>query len=747
MLLLTLLLSGHVLDASTGRPIPGARVTGLPEVVVVMTDLEGYFEVMADSVVVEAWGYETRRLAATAGHIDVWMQPLSVNLPSVEVRTRGPEERAGAAVGSGKAERADGAGGWDGVLATMPGMAATELGAGSFSPSIRGLQGTRIAVVADGVPMQGARWGADHGVLADPELVSATSVVRGGGAVWLGPEAVGGAVRFDDGPPLPEDGMQGRAGTSFRMGDGRAAGWGSAAVRRGRVQVTAGAAVAAFGDRNVEADRFTYNGRVLPLAGNRLVNTSGRTGAAKVGVDLWSQHGGRWRGTLDVFSVQQGIFPGIIGTPLESDLEGDGDPRATELPRSEGSRVTIGAERDGADGSLFRLSAAVLQRREWAPPHAHGWGPEPDTPLALHIEERTAFAEVRTPERRGVRLGAQVEGLLGATAGWEFLLADHRAGRASVGATWVSGGWSAGVRADAVHRSGARHEEPLYGPEGEVLGVDVRAATYRRWMAGATASLHRSGPNTHATLAVSTKFPDPYQLGADGIHHGTFRYERGNATLRPEHVAELQLGSVARWGRLTFTADAFAAVHDRFIHLRPTGAFAPVSHAGQVYVFAATPAFRSGGEAEATWRFGRRGNELQCGAWWSPGWDLASGLGLPFTPPPRVRLTGVLGERRLGSARVVASLGVERIGRAELTARNEEATPGATLVTAAAEVRRGFWTLRVSGANLTRAAYLDHTSAYRALGLPAQDRTVTVRLARAFSNITSDVEINSKPKQ
>jgi hypothetical protein len=123
---------------------------------------------------------------------------------------------------------------------------------------------------------------------------------------------------------------------------------------------------------------------------------------------------------------------------------------------------------------------------------------------------------------------------------------------------------------------------------------------------------------------------------------------------------------------------------------------------------------------------------------------LASGLGLPFTPPPRVRLTGVLGERRLGSARAVASLGVERIGRAELTARNEEITPGATLVTAAAEVRHGMWTLRVSGANLARAAYLDHTSAYRALGLPAQDRTVTVRLARAFSTITSDVEILSK---
>jgi hypothetical protein len=48
------------------------------------------------------------------------------------------------------------------------------------------------------------------------------------------------------------------------------------------------------------------------------------------------------------------------------------------------------------------------------------------------------------------------------------------------------------------------------------------------------------------------------------------------------------------------------------------------------------------------------------------------------------------------------------------------------------------------GRNLARAVAMDHTSAYRALGLPMQDRTVTVRIAKQFSSLTEIQSINSK---
>jgi len=735
-MLLLLLLTGHVLDATTGRPIAGAQVTAWPGHDVVVTDAAGYFEVEADSIWVEAWGYAAAKVAADSEHLDVWLQPLAVELAAAEVGGVSDADRARTAVGEGSAVRGSAVGGWEGWVRSAPGVAATELGAGSFSPIVRGLQGTRIAVVADGIPVQGARWGADHGVLADPELAGRTAVVRGGGAVWLGPEAVAGAVVFAEVPPLAEDAVEATASVSGRTGDGRTSAAASAQVRSGRVQWRAGCSAAAFGDRNVRATSFTYLGRVLPLEGNRLVNTSGTTLAGKLGFDVWPQHGGRWKGSLDAFAVNAGLFPGIIGTPVEADLADDGARFGTRLPRSEGRRVTATLAHDGARGTVLRCSGSVLDRTEWAPPHAHGWGPEPQTALALRITERTVFTEVRVPAGPEWVVGLAAEGLQGATSGWEFLLADHRSGRVSLGATWARDRWSAGLRADAVHRAGGGHEEPLYGPDGTVVGTDVRAAAYRRNDAGGTATLHRAGRHGDATVVVGTRFPDPYTLGADGIHHGTFRFERGNAALRPEHVAEVRLGGNREWGRVRAAVDGFAAAHAGFIQLRPTGSFAPIAHAGQIYAFTATPAFRTGGEALFSLATGRRGGALEFAGSWSPGWDLASGLALPFTPPPRLRMSVLPGERTWRTLVLSGRLEVERIGEARLVARNEDPTPAATLIGAECAVQWGLWTWSLVGRNLGRAEAFDHVSAYRALGLPMQDRTLTVRLSRQFSSRT-----------
>lgn len=744
MLLHLLLLTGHVLDASTGRPVAGARVTAWPAMEVVIADSEGFFEVEADSIVVEAWGYTTVRWVADADHVDVWMQPLAVELSVAEVGATSGEEATRAAVGEGSQVRAPREGGWSEWIRAAPGVVATELGAGSFSPIVRGLQGTRIAVVSDGVPLQGARWGADHGVLADPELAGSAAVVRGGGAVWLGPEAVAGAVVFQEVPPLPEEGADAACAVSGRSGDGRMGLVATARVRSGRVQWRAGCGATAFGDRNVRATTFTYLGRVLPLENNRLVNTSGTTVSGKVGFDAWPRHGGRWRGGIEAFAVNSGLFPGIIGTPIEADLADDGARYGTILPRSTGSRITTTIERDGARGTLFRISGSMLDRTEWAPPHAHGWGPEPADALALRIAERTAFSEVRVPVGPAWVVGFQTEGLLATTSGWEFLLADHRTGRISGGATWARAGWSAGLRADAVHRSGGGHEEPLYGPDGEVVGTDVRAAPYRKNFTGATATLHRAGAAGEATVVVGTRFPDAYALGADGIHHGTFRFERGNAALRPEHVAEVRWGGKWERGRVRCTVDGFGAAHAGFIYLRPTGAFAPIAHAGQIYSFTATPAFRTGGEAHLAVSTGRRGGSLEASGGWSPGWDLATGFALPFTPPPRVRLSILPGTRTWGRTSLSGRIDVDRVGEARLVARNEATTPGYTLIGASGTLQRGAWTVTLVGRNLARAVALDHTSAYRALGLPMQDRTVTVRIAKQFSSLTRIQPINSK---
>ena len=44
-------------------------------------------------------------------------------------------------------------------LDRTPGLQSLDLGAGMVQPVVRGLFGSRVAVLEDGVPQQGGRWG------------------------------------------------------------------------------------------------------------------------------------------------------------------------------------------------------------------------------------------------------------------------------------------------------------------------------------------------------------------------------------------------------------------------------------------------------------------------------------------------------------------------------------------------------------------------------------------------------------
>ena len=233
-----------------------------------------------------------------------------------------------------------------------------------------------------------------------------------------------------------------------------------------------------------------------------------------------------------------------------------------------------------------------------------------------------------------------------------------------------------------------------------------------------------------ATLVAYGRVPSNHEWGANGIHHGSFRFEQGNPELGTEWALEgrLSLDNGSRsmgWG---WKAQAFAALHRGFISLTPSAQFAPISHAGQIYEFLANDAFRTGLEAEVRHIVERQ--TLSFTGSTLGQWDLQTGLGLPFTTPSQARLSWE-GRTRGGFAVQLSGLAV---APAVLTARNEDTTPGALLadITFSQTTARGQWTLDVS--NVFNRAWLDHTSAYRALGLVSQGRWVQLRFTTTLKH-------------
>ena len=415
---------------------------------------------------------------------------------------------------------------------------------------------------------------------------------------------------------------------------------------------------------------------------------------------------------------------------MQQDLAPGGSLLDVELPQQRASRLTATCVWTEAPvgRALFRshtASVAWNRRLELAPPHAHVWGPKPTSPVSLALNEWTAFAEGLYRGAHG-QVGWQVEALSLQATGWEFLVPDHQ--RLRVSSWWSGARWS--VRLDGVAAAQNAHEEPLYNAEGAVVGTDVRSTATTWLVPGGVVSFAQpfrlgAASRGHFTLAVSTRAPSNYEWGAHGIHHGTFRFEQGNPDLRSEQTAEgrAQLEWLPIESPWEFHLQGFMAIHRNFIHLTPTAAFAAIAHAGQVYGFRAAHAFRSGAEATVLRREERGTWTLDASVLGQ--WELATGLGLPFTTPAQTRI-GWEGGPAGGPWSV--SAGVKGIAPARLVARNEEETPGAVLLDAGAKWERGRAIWSVQGHNLLNAAWLDHSSNYRALGMAAQGRWIAFSL-------------------
>ena len=722
---------GHVFHAEDRTPCGDALIQAWPCGATFAAGTDGRFVASCpggiDSLTVLAHSRakETVRVVDGTTHYDVDLWRLAITLEDAAVQATTSEEVA-------EAQEVSDTGDLLTTLDRVAGVRSLDLGAGLVQPVLRGLVGSRVAVLEDGVPQVGGRWGADHGVLLDPALYGGTEWVPGGGQVWLSPEAMGGGVRLK---PLGMLGQSGRCttmGVSHRAGDARSRIHVLHRQRKGDGQWHAGVSLARFGDRNVPQDRFTYIGRLLEIEEGRLANTGGRSGHAVLGARWGDAQRGQFSLDLRASDVVQGLFPGIIGVPSQSELKGDGDRFLVDIPSQQARRIQLAGKwiQPGILDRTVRVSLSRNLRIESAPPHAHGYGPEPDSDLSLQLDERHVFVESRWEGIHGA-FGFQMEHLDGRTSGWEFLLPNHLRTRVSAIADrkWKAG--RIGLRLDGVSVSNVDHTEPLYASDGAVVGDDVRATALERVMAGWALMVNQPFHLGHRlegqwTATVYSRVPDSYALSANGIHHGTFRFEQGNPDLAPEKTAEVRatIGShdPAEDQRFRWSVRGFAALHDGFIHLTPTASFAPIVHAGQVYAFTALDAFRAGGEVEADVRIDH--GRLSTSVAMLGQWAIETGLGLPFTSPTEIRsaLWWPLGDKAFVRPRH------RWIAEANLTARNEDTTPSASLWGIELQVEGERMTLALDVDNLLNAAWLDHVSAYRTLGLVTQGRWASLRL-------------------
>ncbi len=477
------------------------------------------------------------------------------------------------------------------AISRRPGISQITTGSGISKPVIRGLGYNRIVTVNDGVRQEGQQWGDEHGIEIDAQSVGSIEILKGPSSLMYGSDALAGVVIFHSRPTPPEGHLSGSGNAEYQTNNGLQA-------------------------------YSTY------LGGNQKGMVWDMHLSGKFAHSYKNKADGRVPGTQ--FSEQSiGGMAGINRYWGFSHLK---------LSYYHLTPSLVEGERDETDGRLL-IPALIEGEEEMVRPthhqlmsYKHGFPYQQighfkatsdnsfyigDGTLhaifAYQHNQRQEFEELETPNDCGLdlrlhtltydlryawsggnkwRLNTGIGGMWqqSVNKGEEYLTPDYHLFDigAYVTAGYKTNGWnlSGGIRGDYRHTH-ARALEDRFS----------RFSRSFNALSGSIGLVRDLGSNMHLRINLARGFraPNISELGSNGEHEGTFRYEVGNASLKPEHSWQADAGWEYSSGKLSARLDFFANLIDNYIYAHRLAGI--LSDGLPTYAFTQGNARLLGGEA------------------------------------------------------------------------------------------------------------------------------------------------------
>lgn len=649
------------------------------------------------------------------------------------------------------------------TLERLPGINSVEIGAGTSKPIIRGLGFNRIAVSENGIKQEGQQWGADHGLEIDAFSVENLEIIKGVGAIEHGSDAIGGVIKIIN-DRIPREGFSGEVIALGKTVNNTIAASTNLAYKKDKFFYKIKATGSEFGDYAVPTDNIVYLTQNIPIYNQRLKNTAGKE------VDLYGQVGyvgNNYKGTLSISNVyfKGGFFPGAHGVPSIRRVQDDGDRRNIDFPfqRVNHFKVINKNEWFFEDSSLdVILGFQNNHRQEWSRFHTHYAGQTPpaiDPDLELDFNLNTFDAQVKytrefSPNHTSA-IGIQTQLQDNSIAGYNFLLPqyfrtstgiylthDYQVSnkiRLNIGGRFDYSRISIEENYDGLlfNYLVTRGQDEITAAEFATRSEEIeRDFTNFNLMGG---FLYNFNPNWDLSINAGTSFrlPTAIELGANGIHHGSFRHEQGDSNLNPEkgYVIDTKLN----YSKNSFKASISPYLYyfDNYIFLNPSGIFSVLPHSGQIYQFTQSKALLTGIEIDLEKTFFQK---LRTQAVFEYLYNRqvtstrSRNYPLPFSPP--VNGFGEVGYLFLENSKtfneteffVNTSFALEQ----NRIAQTEEITPGYMIF--GSGIRTGITAgkfkanINLQVSNIFNTKYFNHTNFYRALEIPEMGRNIQLML-------------------
>lgn len=645
-------------------------------------------------------------------------------------------------------------------LSQIPGVHSMDIGSGFSKPMIRGMAFNRISVLENGVKQEGQQWGTDHGLEIDAFNVESVSIRKGPSALLYGSDAMGGTIEISQLAPKGKEHVFGEVSILGKSVNEALAGSLLLGIKKDSWFAKARYSQQNFGDYRVPTDSIVYLDYNIPIYGQKLKNTAG----VEHNINLFGgyQHK-QYKLTYTLSNVYQktGFFPGSHGIPDIERVQDDGDSRNIDLPFSNVNHLKILTHQQYMFDKWildWNLGYQNNHREEWSSFHSHYGSQQPPTTepdKELEFDKDTYSSSIKVKyfhsNEWGFSLSWDIQSQNNDVYGYSFLLPNYD--QFTTGTAFITNYrpshallFTGGLRFDYgkidiyefvdVHLEQYLTEQ---GYEQEIVNeYKYRSQNAKRQFGDWSASIGMTwSPNKkhliQSNVGHSFRLPSANELTSNGIHHGAFRYERGDINLDSEKGWQLDASYLYESKNITVSISPFASWFSNYIFLKPTGIPSILPHSGQIYQYTGAEALFAGAEASISidiFPF----LKYQIDGSYVHTYNMDENRPLSFSPP--AVLNNTITWHKKGYSTYVQ---LRSAAKQDRVSQTEEKTDGRNTLNmgAMADIKMGGINIELTllAQNILDAKYYNHLSFYRKVEIPEAGRNFQLLIKIPFKNL------------